>query len=62
MIKIIKWTCAKCEDKLFLRVDDTSEKDKARLVKFETYATKHVLNEGHEMIRKEKEETGAKYV
>jgi hypothetical protein len=45
-----------------LVVNDESKNDRDRLMKFETYATKHVLNEGHEMIHKEKEETGAKYV
>jgi hypothetical protein len=47
---------------LYLVVNDELEKDKERLQKFQTYATKHVLTKGHEMIHKEKEETGAKYV
>jgi len=57
-----KWTCKKCDDKLFLRVDDQEEKDRNRLKKFEEYATKHVLNKGHEMIHKEKIESGVKFV
>jgi len=62
MIKTHKWTCAKCDDKLYLVVNDELEKDRIRLQKFETYATKHVLNKGHEMIHREKPQTGAKYV
>jgi len=61
-IKIHKWKCIQCEDKLFLRVDDQSEKDRNRLKKFEEYATKHVLKFGHEMTHKEKKETGFKRV
>jgi len=62
MIKVHKWSCIQCEDKLFLRVNDEIEKDRNRLKKFEEYASKHVIQKGHEMKHKEKVETGAKYV
>ncbi len=63
MIKIHKWTCKECDDKLFLRVNDELPKDVIRLGVFEEYVSKHVILKGHEMTHKEKEDgTKIKYV
>jgi len=57
-IKIHRWTCDKCDDKLFLRVDDENPLQLIRLTKFEAYATKHIIEMDHEMTHIEKEEKG----
>jgi len=62
MIKIHKWECKDCDTRLFLRVDDQDEEKKARLEKFGNFVTKHCISLGHEVIHKEKTETGAKFV
>lgn len=58
MIKIHRWKCKQCDDKLFLRVDTENEKDMARLGTFENYVSKHVIEKQHEMEHTEKEEKG----
>jgi len=62
MIKIHRWNCIQCDDKLFLRVDDQVPKELERLEKFYQFASMHVLKTDHEMIHKEKEEKGYNYV
>ena len=57
-----KWICKKCDDKLFLRVDENNENDLKRLSMFEQYVTKHVLKTEHEMNHVEKEDRGFRYV
>jgi hypothetical protein len=58
MIKVHRWTCKKCDDKLFLRVDDQKESDMIRLTMFESYVSRHVIITDHEMSHIEKEEKG----
>jgi hypothetical protein len=49
MIKVHRWTCKKCDDKLFLRVDDQKESDMIRLTMFESYVSRHVIITDHVM-------------
>lgn len=58
MIKIHRWKCNKCEDKLFLRVDDEKDADLIRLTMFESWVSRHVIKTEHEMEHTEKEEKG----
>lgn len=62
MIKTHRWKCNKCEDKLFLRVDDSKELDLIKLAKFESWVSRHVIKMEHEMTHEEKEEKGFNYV
>jgi len=62
LIKIHRWICEKCSDRLYLVVDDTKEKDLARLEKFYQYSSMHVLKTNHEMVHTEKEQKGYNYV
>lgn len=62
MIVNHKWTCTKCDTKLFLAVDDQSNFDMGKLVAFESHITKHVILSGHEVIHKTKGEFKVKYV
>ena len=57
-----RWKCLGCDDKLFLRVDTLDPSSLCRLDKFEQYASKHVIETGHEMIHTEKEEKGFNFV
>jgi len=62
VINIHKWTCTKCDTKLFLRVDDSLIQDRGKLTKYEAHITKHVLRTEHEVIHKQKEEFKIKFV
>jgi len=62
LIKEHKWTCDQCDDKLFLRVDDSIEKDIFRLGEFENFVSLHVMKTGHTMTHKEKIDKGFRYV
>lgn len=62
MIKLHRWKCKKCEDKLFLRVDDSIPFDLERLELFLAYSSKHVIATGHEMIHTEKEDKGFRVI
>jgi hypothetical protein len=58
MIKIHRWKCNNCEDKLFLRVDDEKDADLIRLTMFESWVSRHVIKTDHEMTHTEKIEKG----
>ena len=62
MIKIHRWSCDKCDNKWFLRIDDSNEIDLIKLGKFEEAVSMHVLIEEHEVIHKEKGDTIFKHV
>jgi len=57
MIKIHRWSCEKCDNKWFLRIDDSNELDLIKLGRFEEAVSMHVLIEEHEVIHKEKGDT-----
>ncbi len=62
MIKYHKWDCNNCDTKLFLRVDDQDPREVIRLLKFETFVTKHCIEKNHQITHREKEEFKTKYV
>ena len=62
MIKIHRWSCDKCDNKWFLRIDDSNEIDLIKLGKFDEAVTMHVLIEEHEVIHKETGDTIFKHV
>jgi hypothetical protein len=62
MIKTHRWKCKQCEDKLFLRVNDSIETDLKKLTKFEAHVSRHVIKMEHEMTHEEKIEKGYNYV
>jgi len=58
VVKVHRWTCKQCDDKLFLRVDEKREADLIRLTMFESYVSRHVIKTEHEMNHIEKIEKG----
>ncbi len=61
MIKIHKWSCEKCVNKWYLKIDDSIETDLIKLGHFEEAVSMHVLIEEHEVIHKEKGDTVFKF-
>jgi len=57
MIKIHKWSCQKCVNNWFLKIDDSNESDLIKLGRFEEAVSMHVLIEEHEVKHTEKGDT-----
>ena len=56
-----RWNCKDCDDRLYLKVDENSEKDLQRLTKFEAYISSHVSKTRHQVIHKQVGDFKIKY-
>ena len=62
MITLHKWDCKDCDTSLFLRFDSENPLHSIKLLGFGTFVTKHCIDNGHEVIHKQKGEFEIKYV
>jgi hypothetical protein len=53
-VKSYQWKCDECEMKWFIRIDERIPEQMAKLEKFDTQISLHVLKKGHHVEKKQK--------